>query len=331
MADTQGWREAWRQRGPRVVFTPAGYLVLALAFVLILDTFNDPTLIKRLASSFTLAVAFVDCLVLIRQRQHLRVTRVWAPRVPAGEPVQVGAHLTSTSTRDALVSLKLDAPRQPLAWQWVLHQQEAEVFPIRSGQTLARGVYAFPALTWALHSALRLCQVRQALPRPADAPTELLVWPAPWPEPLPPLPLAEADMGALPGLMSGQPDPREGQLALNTPGVHGWLRAWRQGDRLAHLAHKASAHRDQWLVQTASSQPQEAPRDVMLTLPWAMAHTDDLERALSLLGAMVTHVLGLGRRVGLTLGTTTWTPDRGAAHRVTLLDALARHRHGDAP
>lgn len=322
----------WHARGPRVVFTPAGYLLLVFAFALILDTFNDPSTLKRLASSFSIAVPFVDCLLLIRQRRRLEVRKVWADRIRAGHVARVGVLVHNAGDQDALVTVRLDAPRQPVAWQWVLHRQEAAVYPVLSGQTLPRGAHAFPGLGWALHSPLRLARLRQPLDVPPDTPTDVVVWPAPWTETLPPFPLSGA---AIPspwrGQAAGRPDPREGQQALNTPGVHGWLRTWRQGDRLAHLAHKASAHRDQWLVQTASAQPQDTPLDVVLSLTWALGVTSDLEKALSLLGTMVEHALSQGRRVGLILGDHTWAPDRGEPHKQALLDALARFVPGETP
>lgn len=328
------WLAAWRthrqnlRAHPRMLFTFPGVLMMVVSVGMGFDTFGEPSTIKRLLVSFLFGALVVDVAWLIRQVRRVRVAEAWAERSRAQEVAQIRVVVHNDSASDALMRVTLDARGQPPVWGWVLRQQQ-HTFAVQSGQVLQRGEHAFPDLLCELHSPLRLFCAKW-VPKPdaeEDPREEVRVWPAPWPDSLPTMPTVP-----YPERTDDQPTPsasaewtEEGVRAQSAPGSHGWLREWRRGDRLAHIAHKASAHRDQMLVQTASSRLKDDQPDVLLSLAWALAITEgQREPALSLLGSMAEKAIAEGRRVSLLLEHTSVALGQGEHHRRTLLDALAR-------
>lgn len=337
MAGWAAFVQARRDRArvfPRMLFTPAGFMLLVVAIAVAFDMVSSPSPVKRLLTGVLLGALVVDVVWLLRQVRHLGLVQAWSSRTRAGEPAELGVRLTNRSAGDALVRVRLEGPEHPVLWGWVPRRQARTFASVRSGQRLPRGVHAFPRFSLTAHSPLRLFLARWTPPSNPDDPSELLVWPAAWTGAMPPWPTAGDRPNPLPEAspLTSSHDPREGQRALGTPGSQGWLREWRQGDRLAHIAHKASAHRDQLLVQTASAQTDDARPDVKLTIAWARSHAPQSEEAaLALLGTAAEQALFQGRRVGLNLDEAHVAPGSGETQRRRILDALARASVGVTP
>jgi uncharacterized protein (DUF58 family) len=329
-----GWRQHMQetrksQRArPHMLFHVPGILLMFVIVGLGFDTFSEPSAVKRLLISFLMGSLIVDVGWLIRQSRRVRLVEAWSERTRAHETAQISVQLYNASASDILIRLALDSRGQPSQWTWAPPQQNATV-NLRSAQQLTRGAHTFPDILCELQSPLRLFCARW-VPRHVledGFVEEILVWPAPWNKTIPTL-HTEDDEGGFhePRALVAHTSQSEAVgRTQNTPGAHGWLREWRRGDRLAHIAHKASAHRDVLLVQTSSFKFEENRTDLLLTLNWALSVTDgDREQALSLLATASERGLAQGRRVGLQLEHTTVPTARGEHHRRQLLDALAR-------
>ncbi len=187
---------------------------------------------------------------------------------------------------------------------------------------LPRGQHLLPDIRIHIHSPLFMAGISTHWKPSAIG--KVLIRPGPWAgqPPSPPVisPSAKSLHLARASRMS------EGTLT-STPsqtGLPGWIRAWRHGDRLAHLAHKASAHRDMPLVQSDPPSSLEAA-SWYLSRVWALARCGgDEEAALRLLGALIETAASKDLDVWLDLdgvSAPSWLSAR--ANAAQLLDSLA--------
>ena len=301
---------------------------MGMAVILAMDSFSFPSLGKRWLASGILALVISEVVSMMERARHLDVLATGAFRGRAGEEVQIWLSLRNRGRRDALVSARLAHRRQPTRWGWVARRQETILSPIVASQRLGRGEHAFPEMVLRSHSLLRLCYVQRKIH--ADIKTSVVVWPARWDGARPAvLPQAEARTTQTHEAAGQALDNGASTADPHGMGGQGWLRNWRQGDRLAHIAHKASAHRGALLVQTATQDDQDIEQEVWLTWSWALGFTQgDPEAALRLLGSAVEWAHEAGQWVGLALPGQTFGLARGPEHVQRLLDALARWHVG---
>lgn len=322
-------RSPFRKRNwrafPHIMFTLPGILVTIASVAMGLDLLSSPTALKRLTTGFLLGILVIDMVWSIRQARRIKLSDVLPERTRSDEPACVCVSLRNDSRGDALLRLTLDFRDQPPSWMWLLAHKEGGV-NVHSGQRLKRGVHVAPDILCELQSPLRLFSTRWVPTLvPRDEPAEpVVVWPAPWNGLRHPLPGIATDQGHEDS-EAPIPTPDDGAKVQIDPGSHGWLREWRRGDRLAHIAHKASAHRDQLLVQTASASDEPELGEVFLTLAWAREMVGgQTEAALSLLGSTAEQALKQRRRVGVALDSRLIPAGRGEEQRHRILDALAR-------
>jgi hypothetical protein len=301
--------------------TPLGLLMLLACVAFELDAMRDPDGVKRVVAGLVLGAVILGTSTVTWLARRVIPLHLQATRVHAGAPFAFLLTLANPTKAAVLVGVRVDARDQPLAYAW-LPAQGTAVLTVPCTRSLPRGVYPWPAFAGVLWTAQRLSQGRWRWVSPRPVPDAVVVWPARWDRPLPPLPGAHG-AGSLG--VSGE----QGQMATEARGVvtgvgaEGWLREWRPGDRLAHLAHKASARRDRWLVRAQSPAGAHAG-EVHLTWAWARGVADTGEGALSLLASAVEAATAQGRWVRLTSPTATFEAGHGVAHAERLLDHLAR-------
>lgn len=317
------------RRGPerwKAALTWEGSALVGLSVILALDALSFPSLGKQWLACVVLAIVVTEVVSLIRRTTRLDVLEVGAQRTRAGEPANLYLMVHNRHGQDQLISARIFHSGQPTTWCWIGAGKRQSVSPVVSGQVLDRGEHDFPDLVVRVHSLLRMGFVQRRVVTPRNAAT-VVVWPAQWHGFMPtPTRVAEAS--------PGQPSAHPAQVAEEqgdhpsshlSPGSHGWLRKWREGDRLAHIAHKASAHRGMVLVQTLANDMQEPEQDVWLSLDWAMeTMRGDTEAALRLLGALVEQAHERRQRFGLDLDGQRVEAGSGNEHRKQALDTLAR-------
>jgi len=135
-----------------------------------------------------------------------------------------------------------------------------------------------------------------------------LVYPRPVRSPLPP----------------HSPDPRAGTARAQAPGNDDYsgLRAYQPSDSPRHVAWKAAARSGDMLTKQFSG---EAAAELLLD--WAqLPHGVEMEERLSRLAGWVLAAERDGLRYGLRLPGVEISPDHGAPHRATCLQALALYR-----
>lgn len=295
-----------------------GFAGILVTTILVMDAIADASFIKTLLAAILMAIVVGDTASTIRRTYQLFISDIHYTPFHAGESFTLLVTLNNKGQQDTLVRLGLSGKKQPYTWAWVPAKGQT-IIPIKVAKGPTRGRYHWPSISaraYGLGTAYgNLMWTRSNDDRPIHA------WPARWTNSIPEI-VVDNTPDRQPADLYGESVGTKEVSGGTGTGTEGWLRDWRSGDRLGHIAYKASAKRDRWLVRTEPPVPQGGGT-IKLTWEWAIQIAADPEAAFSLLGTASERAITKGQTVGLRLADLDLPAGRGRTHLHHLLDQLS--------
>ena len=293
------------QRRVFILPTRAGLMLALMLVALLLGSINYSLSLGFALTFMVVGVAWVGMLLTFRNLAHLRMRPLRVDPVFAGEPADYRLVIRNAAAFDRYaIELRFDGLAQGVPCDPAAGLEEDVTIPV---PTERRGLQAMPRITLATRFPLGLWRAWSYWQPDLYA----LVYPRPA-EPGVPLPYAEGDG-------------RDAHLQrVRGSEDFAGLRAYAPGDPARHIAWRAMARNPEGRTLTKLFDG-GASGEAWLSLDAALAHTGELESALSLIARWVLDAEAQAMRYGLDLAGVRFAPDRGPAHRAACLEALALH------
>ena len=291
------------QRRVFILPTRAGLMLALMLIALLLGSINYSLSLGFALTFAVVGVAWIGMLLTFRNLAHLRLRPLRVDPVFAGEPADYRLVIRNAAAFDRYaIELRFDGMMQGIPCDPAAGLEEDVTVPV---PTERRGLQPMPRITLSTRFPLGLWRAWSYWQPDLSA----LVYPRPA-EPGAPLPFAEGDG-------------REAQ-AHRVRGSEDFagLRAYAPGDPARHIAWRAMARNPEGRPLTKMFDG-GASGEVWLSLDAALAHTADIEVALSIVARWVLDAEAQAMRYGLDLPNARVAPNHGPAHRAACLEALA--------
>ncbi len=297
-----------RQRRVFTLPSKAGLLFIVLLVVLYLMATNYSLNLVFALTYLLIGLMLVNVLNTFRNLAYLKLSASHGTPVFAGETAQFHIHIDNPSRLDRY-ALELSCTKIPGSAQMIDLSAQNRCSTLLAVVAEKRGYLAIPRLQLQTYFPLGLLRAWSTwLPA-----CQTLVFPAPEPNP-PDLPITPGEQG------DSLPSPGNDDFA--------GVRSYQAGDPLRQLSWKHIARVDTELGGTLVTKQFTGASSQTLALDFEQLSPHlDLELRLSRLCSWILEAEKRGMRYSLHMAGLSITADRGDAHQIRCLSALALFPH----